>query len=497
MNFDATDHSYLGGLAAALCLLIFALGLSGCEVPLTDDGQYLACTPSLECRNGYECRLVENKHACVPTDSAVGASLDAGGMDAEEDVEEDIEEDTEPGDTQGDTNDADTTDSSDDASACPDGCPDDLLCDEESGSCVECIDNEHCAEGICSENACVECTAEGGCTEEQTCVIPTDEPASAQCMTGGSFLEWVQEASQVSACEAAFSTECTPTEFIRFHAGLAPDLQSCLNHDPDHFVADNYFYQRLDEAWNSGQTQFNGEAAAECMQAVGENLGADSCRTMYDKIPQVCFSVLRPPADRSGQECINMFNCPDGEVCKYTNDTCGTCSDDTVQSGQPCNSPSDCDISKGLICGSEGTCVEWYSKTSNESCFEQEECAVGYTCYFGSSGSSCTPVEAKQEREPCDYELEVCEGGTACSGDPSICKEVLPIDGDCSDGAECALGLFCNFDTGKCKEHVSPGGPCDISVNGDQCGPGHFCDTPDNENMGTCTPYDEGSNCTL
>ena len=80
-------------LASLVGLVLLGLTAVGCDIPLSESGQYFACDDG-ECREDYECRLVEGDKACVPINSDVGEPLDAGDMDTSSDTAQDVEEDT-------------------------------------------------------------------------------------------------------------------------------------------------------------------------------------------------------------------------------------------------------------------------------------------------------------------------------------------------------------------------------------------------------------------
>jgi hypothetical protein len=485
--------------AQPMLLLLGGLLLvaTGCQVPLTDSGQYLACTPDLECREGYECRLVDEQYACVPSDSNVGTELDAGGMDTE-DTTTDVSEDGSTDDvTEEDTNGGDTL-------SCPQDCDaDGLVCNDATGECVACVVDGDCGDAVCfespngaAENACVECRSDEQCGAESFCDLG-NEPAEAKCVPKDAkwFLERLAQEYRRTACEATFSDECAPTLTTFFVANRAPSKSECLEYGVDYFTEQSDLYVEMSRAANSGKYEpswFDLDVAEQCLTDIAAELGEATCTSTFDNLPEACKSAIRGTVD-SGP-CFNQFMCPEGGYCDLATDSVcgGTCKPAAFpEEGQACSVDDPCDPTKDLVCvryDNTRECVEKHSQATDESCAGAagaQACGPGLICQrFGQPLElECKEYHLVGPDESCSSDLDLCEPGLSCagaSGDP-ICVPI-PTSGDACDAMiECGLGSYCNG-----TDCVAELGLNEICSGGGLCEPGLVCSS-----SGRCVQQDD------
>jgi hypothetical protein len=470
---------------------------TGCQVPLTDSGQYLACTPDLECREGYECRLVDEQYACVPSDSNVGTELDAGGMDTE-DTTTDVSDD---GSTE-DVTDEDTNQG--DASPCSQDCDaQGLVCDDSTGKCVACLVDRDCGDGVCFEspngaadNACVECRSDEQCGSESFCDL-----GQAQCVPKDAkwFLERLAEEYRRTACEATFSDQCAPTLTTFFVANRAPSKSECLEYGVDYFTEQSELYVEMLGAAKSGEYEaswFDLDAAGQCLAEIADQLGEATCTSTFDNLPEACKLAIRGTED-SGP-CFNQFMCPEGGYCDFATDSVcgGTCSPaEFPEEGQACSVDDPCDPTKDLVCvrreDDATRCFEKYSQDTDGTCAGASEGQAGQACRPGLDcqpvndfgDAECKPYVLVGQNESCSSDSELCEPGLYCAGGAgaSICVPIPTSDDVCDDMIECALGSYCNGT--KCVPELGLNENCS---GGGLCEPGLVCSS-----SGRCVQQDE------
>ena len=488
------NRGHLGRfLGAVIGLLVLAFCSTGCEIPLQDDGQYFACSPALECRDGYECRQLDGQFACVPESSSVGTSLDAGETDATEDTSDaDDIRDIEDSDTI--DNDAEQDSESEDADGgeCSPACGEDFpVCFD--GACVECAVAEHCIErnrgNACTDDyQCVECLENADC-EDSSCVRQVSDPGENACggITADQFLARIKSAYRRTACEAVFEGTCTAGEIARKRAGRAGAFTVCLNYYEEHFVKESLLYNLYRDAIDSGIAEVDPVAAQDCLEAIDTDLGSGTCRTLYDDFPLVCLDAFSAPDNTEGS-CVNNMTCPRGSYCDRDGPDCGVCqpADTLGGAGAECDpgkSEQQCDFQQGLFCSSIGSCVQIFSVPQSITCYSDTECEVGTRCLTsGGSDRTCTGLTEVEVNDRCTGSDAYCETGTNC-GSAGNCVPFKDKGDDCdpTQANECMLGFYC--DGRQCREEASPGASCNSD---DECPSGYGCIDPNDTGEGTC-----------
>ena len=95
--------------------------------------------------------------------------------------------------------------------------------------------------------------------------------------------------------------------------------------------------------------------------------------------------------------------------------------------------------------------------------------------------------------EPCSMSIE-CKGSAYCNfadACPGVCTARERAGGLCSDDDDCASGLVCSSQTGRCVAPADLGEPCEAGE--PECAPGLFCAGADEDESrsGTCRRLDE------
>ncbi len=67
-----------------------------------------------------------------------------------------------------------------------------------------------------------------------------------------------------------------------------------------------------------------------------------------------------------------------------------------------------------------------------------------------------------------------CDASAAC---PGTCRPFLSNNANCTFGDRCADGLFCGVTSQRCLAQVALDSVCELSISGNSCRPGGFCDT--------------------
>jgi len=96
-------------------------------------------------------------------------------------------------------------------------------------------------------------------------------------------------------------------------------------------------------------------------------------------------------------------------------------------------------------------------------------------------GGTCSLSTECKGRAYCDF-TDAC---------PGTCRELQPAGGSCTSDGQCASGLVCSAETGRC---VEPAGAGDLCEAGEpECEPGFLCAGADanNDGSGNCRTYDE------
>lgn len=259
-------------------------------------------------------------------------------------------------------------------------CQTGLVCELSSGACVQCTADSHCETGsTCQLGSCVETGNSGG----PTCSVQSDcdamgyicDLSAGQCVPCSNDIQCGDDRVCNAGICVADNTTSGGCQFTSECNGLA-----CVNG-----VCGNCAYDF--QCWDSVSTDMICEAggcqASECSTAYecAPSLGCWSGRCgacMYDsecRSGEVCSSgVCETPVT---PECISNTDCSTGQVC--AGGSCG-----------PCTDTSQCD--GAMVCNS-GTC-ELGSTVGDAplgaSCTLTTDCATGLNCLGVNEEMFCT-----------------------------------------------------------------------------------------------------------
>jgi len=258
-------------------------------------------------------------------------------------------------------------------------CDGDLVCELSSGACVECTVDSHCPSGsTCQLNSCVEsgnsgaptCTTQADCDPlGYICDLSAGEcvPCSTdtQCGDGRVCNAGVCVNDNTGSGGCQFTSECN---------GLACISGSCSNCAYDF------------ECWDSVTTDMICEAgsclASECTTAdqcpAGLGCWSGRCSAcMYDsecRTGEICNSgVCETPTT---PECTANIDCSPGQVCLAG--SCGACTDSSQCEGLVCNDGA-CESSSTPGNGPLGA-----------SCVSVNDCQTGLSCLGINEENFCT-----------------------------------------------------------------------------------------------------------
>jgi hypothetical protein len=194
-----------------------------------------------------------------------------------------------------------------------------------------------------------------------------------------------------------------------------------------------------------------------------------------------------PPTFDAGQgfDCSQM-GCPQGEVCRFSNqqwqcvslggddggDDASSAGDDSgAQIG--CNSNSDCAASEKCV---EGTCT-----AAADLCFDEIQCGASQRCVDGLCTTTCDQTHACPTGYGCDTQRGVCRvnvspctiNNPTCPGG-TLCVEDHCVAPCATTNNPCAAGLTCV--NGGCIQNEAPA-PAVCTTEGvqAQCAPGNLC----------------------
>ena len=208
-----------------------------CGPQATDESALQACEQALQDPEGSHADLVEvctlRAEECAdgtapPEWCNEAPSTDDGGMGADSMVGDGDSSVASPADAgDGDAGafgDGDSTGDGDTSSPCA-PCPTQQVCDDTTGSCVECLGDRDCDSGVCDDNVCVECLSDVDCDSDSPaclrniCVGCTDSDehcggdaplcetstnTCAQCLSDGDCGD-----PSASLCDAGTCVPCT------------------------------------------------------------------------------------------------------------------------------------------------------------------------------------------------------------------------------------------------------------------------------------------------
>jgi hypothetical protein len=198
----------------------------------------------------------------------------------------------------------------------------------------------------------------------------------------------------------------------------------------------------------------------------GARLEPDAAQTCLSDLRTALATCPSPSGGTSMMSSIPPFSSASGLAAVRSSGLAfmdvPSCADDLLVVGvqtadEYCASSVEC--ASGLACDrSKLRCVT--APVLDASCAYTSTCADGLYC-GGDDVCHTIPVA----NEPCDGGDGVCAEGSTCvsvDGDYA-CVAPHALDADCTDGAGCEAGLYCD---GVCKTLIADGGDCDY---GSQC----------------------------
>ncbi|MES1208286.1 MAG: hypothetical protein ABUS79_20310 [Pseudomonadota bacterium] len=243
----------------------------------------------------------------------------------------------------------------------------------------------------------------------------------------------------------------------------------------------------------SGKIIYDGKAAADCLDAIGNQHGLGSCsvgeQLEAQKTPPACEDAFAGTVAAGGvclidEECVSL-NC-EKNACPIGTTTCcaGTCaapSPPPVALGGDC-SAAGAECVDRAYCKSTGAVFVCVGKTAaGQPCTDFLECASGYICGVDPAAPS-TCARVPRQGEACNLGVV----GLGCDSPDNYCD---PTTRKCTrkvaPGAPCATGVLCveyaSCDGGAatCVARAVAGEPC---ANAAACLPGLQCVA------GTCAP---------
>jgi hypothetical protein len=376
-----------------------------------------------------------------------------------------------------------------DLPSCADGelCPEGLVCLEEEGVCVECIEDSDCAVGECIENECllpcgagcpdglvcdelsgycVECLSDGDCLLEEWCFTIQSECVDDQCVPGA--LGCVGNKTAVCADNGSGWTglEACPKDYVCVD-GACQDLQicepgliSCKDEHTIHICSEDGTKLK-EEPCPEGLWCKGGKCVEECVpDCDGKECGPSNC-------PGYSCGECPEGTHCDGGQCLPGF-CVEGEKACMGN-TVVYCLGPEVgwSEGKPC--PPNTQCIDGECIGTEPTecaavldcmmqfAVEEPDPFFMEKCFDETGPSdiameiffcVFETCGVWNPGSTC--FKKALESEMCGWLYDECMGG--CQ--PNCWNKECGGDGCGGSCGVCPPGLGCN--NGKCQPQGGP-----------------------------------------
>ncbi|MEZ4265909.1 MAG: hypothetical protein R3F39_05985 [Myxococcota bacterium] len=382
------------------------------------------------------------------------------------------------------------------------------------------------------------------------CPVLTARTCAAAAACGCSDVPGFDEAAPRD-CETRVLAGCR-AELLRFGPGVEAGVLAVAGELPggcatalDEALAacvspDETFFVRCPLVVPAGVSGFPGEgrACADELCAAGLRCSRDGlCMVPGDvgaacEVPGDCASILvcaegkcaAPDLADRGKTCANPAGCGGEVQCLASSRR--VCR--APKAGAGCNGDAEC--------GAGNFCEANACKPApglDETCGNGVACAVGLACAFSGKGGPgpnpfeglCRPIP--KSGEGCALAEGgpfVCDTGLACVG--GTCGPP-PTDGQgcavgvirCADGLGCKVaspeaicaprvgagqpcqlddtcedGLFCDFNTNKCRAFYSPGAPC---ANGNECGPAGSCVPDDTLKFRCVAQPGEGDACFL
>jgi hypothetical protein len=179
------------------------------------------------------------------------------------------------------------------------------------------------------------------------------------------------------------------------------------------------------------------------------------------------------------------------------------------QVGRACSTDAECGTDDALFCVTEDDVDSFGAAPAKglctKDCLDDSECPDGAVCSLGFCFEGCEPgantstVDKCHGREEVVCTLlprgdEVCELDGDCPVDGEVCAAgqcwMFGCQPNCGSDADCASGMFCDFDFGFCVEEEPEGkditDSCDPGLTMDEC-QGFCIANDDTEETGFCT----------
>ncbi len=205
-----------------------------------------------------------------------------------------------------------------------------------------------------------------------------------------------------------------------------------------------------------GRLQFDGIAAAQCLQAMDCGilaeivpLGAPHRTNQVQPAPEPCARIFHGALEM-GQGCQDDAECATG-ACWGCPGTCRA----PVARGAKCSVDSVCGVDDTCI---DATCEEAAPRGPGQACVTTYGCTEGYSClgFPNTSPNKCVPALKAGDACTffCDQEWLACVKGK--------CQQAA-IGAPCTDGTDCPSGAYCQADiagTQRCWPYRSNLEPC-------------------------------------
>lgn len=289
--------------------------------------------------------------------------------------------------------------------------------------------------------------------------------------------------------------------------GLFADVASCK-------AASVWKMDPLVASINAGRIQYDGKAAAACIEALAA-LGCNLTDPSDDAAPPVCVSAFRGSVAVGGScfmddDCVSG-NCG-GKACSLPVDCCaGACVAEarvpTIPAGGSCYPPGGSgNCADGTYCDNASagsTCVTGIvlGQPCDPVGVQSAGCQPPGTCRPSNNstlGGTCMPPPA--EGETCDTNAAICNSSLDYCDNTGTCVRKLAVGIPCPDRVGCVDYAVCS--SGTCISKKKPGEVCD----GEQVDPcmgvlvcsGGICSLPSDPvclNLGT--QYSVDQDCCL
>ncbi len=275
------------------------------------------------------------------------------------------------------------------------------------------------------------------------------------------------------------------------------------------------------ESLDAGHTVYNQDNMSACREAI---TGAQCKLLATGFVPEICQDVFEGNAQQ-GQECFTEVECQEGLICASAGRCPGLCEEpnglpddafdcgvagcldgffcdgsvcrEVLSEGEGC--PNDDDACEGdLFCGrdvDDPRLLCRAPKAQGEACFTRSGCQSGLSCQIVTTQTNERTCEPARTEEGECFDKEECAEGLVCERNAGRCVSPRVEGETCFEASDCGEGLYCWFEftpedlqTGVCREDrkvgVGQDEPCNPLV--DRCRLGLFCRAGDNIGLGQC-----------